>query len=83
MVVAIAAGLDSAGAAMPANAAEAKAAPDMLPAVVAQPPNMAPEANAPKGSMGAVAKNLSAERREVRGVFDMKASNGSLKKLRK
>jgi hypothetical protein len=75
-VVDIAAGLASDGAAIPANAAEAKPAPDMAPPGVAQPLINALEANAPKGNMGAVARNLSAERREVRGVCDMRASYG-------
>lgn len=71
MVVAIAAGLASEGAAMAPKAAEANGALELAATVVAQPPNKVLEAKVPKGSMGAVARNLSAERRVVKGVCDM------------
>ena len=69
MVVAMAAGLASVGAAMPVKAAEAKAALDKPPAaaavvpLLAQPDSSALAESAPRGSMGAAAKNLRAVRR--------------------
>ena len=73
VVVAIAAGLANDGAAIDMNAAEAKAGevkavaaapPEAVVADVAQPASKELADKAPSGNMGALAKNLSAPRRE-------------------
>jgi hypothetical protein len=48
----------------------------VLGAVVAQPDSSDVVAKAPKGSMGAVARNFKALRREARFSSDMEASVG-------
>jgi hypothetical protein len=76
VVVAMAAGLASVGAAIPtkeadANGAAEAVAPRVVDAEVAQPDSNALMDMAPKGSMGAVTISLRAERRDDRLAFDM------------